>query len=602
MAATATVVWVWAVRIPGPWNGLGQHPVEVALFRDDAYYEFAWARSVWSGDGPRVGAGPPTSGIQWLWSALLVPFGGSPAAAYLLGLASLVGTACLTGIAFLRSHAHWPTAVTASCCVAGCPFLVTEAQNGQETGMAILAAVALVLAHTGSTPASVATRAAVSVLATLARTDLWLLVCALELFGIGKGRLLRPIAVCTLSLGCHLGLQWALTGRLTQDSAWPIPWLFWQAFLQQDPGTAEWISRLWFFGRPCAFGGPFAHGGCGAAVGVALAWVVAPWYPATQPLRRTTPIVLVAAAWTVGVDDLLVPAWAAAVYLIVDTPTEADRASWHPRLAAALCTGFIAVVAAHFVVRGYPRDYYFAPLAAAAITTALVVARGQTVVLALLIAGNIGSSLVDTPKLRPWQAEMRLAGEHLGQVLPAGTAIGCFNSGIVTWFATDHRIVNLDGVVNRGAFDALQARDLRGYCRRHGIAYLLDTEDSFARENSVWPHCSGQYFGPTFDPARDLVEIARFDVLGADAGREGSDGFRLYRFADEPGVGYTAPRGLRRFGPRTVRWTSRGGDELVGETGATTLPEGLTILAEVPATVTDSTWTLAGHPVVEPGR
>ena len=49
---------------------------------------------------------------------------------------------------------------------------------------------------------------------------------------------------------------------------------------------------------------------------------------------------------------------------------------------------------------------------------------------------------------------MAVAGRVLDRVVGPEELVGCFNGGLVTWYRPD-RVVNLDGRVNRDAFDAL---------------------------------------------------------------------------------------------------------------------------------------------------
>ena len=57
----------------GLWQWVLLAPDEVTRLRDDAFYEYAWAANIAGGRGPVVSDGVTTSGVQWLWSLLLVP-------------------------------------------------------------------------------------------------------------------------------------------------------------------------------------------------------------------------------------------------------------------------------------------------------------------------------------------------------------------------------------------------------------------------------------------------------------------------------------------------------------------------------------------------
>lgn len=71
------------------------------------------------------------------------------------------------------------------------------------------------------------------------------------------------------------------------------------------------------------------------------------------------------------------------------------------------------------------------------------------------------------------QKQMLETVQWMNENLPQGAVIGAFNSGIQSYFST-HRVVNLDGLVNNEALEALKRRDVWGYLRDEGIEYLAD--------------------------------------------------------------------------------------------------------------------------------
>jgi hypothetical protein len=56
---------------------------------------------------------------------------------------------------------------------------------------------------------------------------------------------------------------------------------------------------------------------------------------------------------------------------------------------------------------------------------------------------------------------------------PPGTRLAAFNSGMLGFYS-ERETVNLDGVVNRDALDAMQRHELASYVQAQGIAYLID--------------------------------------------------------------------------------------------------------------------------------
>jgi hypothetical protein len=72
---------------------------------------------------------------------------------------------------------------------------------------------------------------------------------------------------------------------------------------------------------------------------------------------------------------------------------------------------------------------------------------------------------------------------------PPGTVIGGTQTGALGYFAADLTVVNLDGVVNRAAYDALRGRRALDYVRAAGIRYLVwqDDIEFLARESRGAP-------------------------------------------------------------------------------------------------------------------
>lgn len=523
---------------------------ETTRFRDDAYYCFAWARSLAEGAGPCVSAGIQTSGVPFAWSLLLAAGGALlgtsaiPALAQALGLALHAATAL--GIAAALWRTPW-LAAAAALLYAGNPFLLSEAQNGQETALACAALLAL-LAAVRRREAWFAVGA---VLAVFARSDLLLVVIALALFRHGRSpRALFAPAVAALGLAA---VSLALTGSAQQDSAWPMPWLMHTHFLAGEPDLGAWLQRLWWYLRPCLLGGPFAV--VSPVLGGALVYVV---LRARVPFGLAPlPLIAVLAAWALGASEVAVPLLAAALLLALRALEPTDD------VLEPAFLGLAALVAAHHLVRFYPRDYYFAPFGVAGVLAIASIGRDRPRLAALLIvaAAALGVREARQAPRWPWQREMALAGRMLREVLGSDVAVGCFNSGIVSWLHPGP-IVNLDGVVNREAFAALRRGALEEYLDARGVRFVLDTPVQFARRDA-WVHASGAHFGADFDPSRDLREIARFDVPGVDGGRPGTDSFRLYWRVGR-GAPPSALAALRDLGPapgggRCVLWPGRDG-------------------------------------------
>jgi hypothetical protein len=57
--------------------------------------------------------------------------------------------------------------------------------------------------------------------------------------------------------------------------------------------------------------------------------------------------------------------------------------------------------------------------------------------------------------------------------VPEGESVGVFNAGVTQYFSRT-RVVNLDGLVNNRAYQALQDRNLSAYIAEEGIRYIAD--------------------------------------------------------------------------------------------------------------------------------
>lgn len=471
---------------------------EVTRYRDDAYYYFDFVRALARGEGPCVTPGQPTNGIHAIWAAMLWPlyalFGDR---GFVVGAAHLgLGLHALTALWLFALLGRSARAGAVALLYLGCPLLVTEAQNGQETALACFAAVACCQAFArGFAPACVA-----AAFALLSRSDLICLVVPLGLAHFGWRRGLAPAAIGFAAL---TAVNFALAGRLVQDSALPIPWLFAQHFERTGPDLAARAARLWWFLRPCLLGGPWAVASWafGAALVAAAATRVLPraW--------RLVPLPLTLLAGWLGAHDLEVPLAAAVLLALSAWPRVPEVARADASRLVWVALGFFVLAGLHLVLRTYPRDYYFAPLGVLG-ALALAAWPGRVGLAALAMTAAAHALALRGPRVEQlWQEQMAMAGRFLREVVPAGEPVGCFNSGILA-FHDAGPVLNLDGVVNHAAFAALRAGQLDAWLDGARVRFLVDSAIQFRRDDP-WPHCSGAHFGPDFDPDRDLLELAR---------------------------------------------------------------------------------------------
>ena len=492
---------------------LATWPLDVAL-RDDAYYYFAWARSLSAGEGPCVTPGVPTSGVHLAWGMLLA------AVAQLLGPAALpvasvvLGLCChLTTGWLICGSAPTPNRASylAGLVYLGSPFLVSEALNGQETGLACVGLALLWRAGRRNIIAFFLT----GVLAVATRSDLIFFVFFLAL--LERRQLVPRSIVLGLVLASYGVWNILIAGSWLQDSADPIPWLMADELVHS--GGSRWARIL----------------------------EALPEFGLGTKFRLSSTVM--AAAWLL----VAVLGW------------RRDRSF------ALLFLGGLALVGFHVLWRDYPRDYYFAPLGVmgglALVRLGQLAPRTGLVFLLLGLVWN-GWNFQYPPRQLGWQREMSMAGRFLGEFVPAGEVVGCFNAGLVTW-DHDGRVVNLDGVVNAPAFAALERGALLDYLEEQEVHFLVDNPIQFALRGL---HSNGRHFGLQFDPDSDLEETVRF-VWPDDPGvrdREGIDRFSLYRLRGG-GAPMLPLEAVRDLGPapgggRFVAWRGASGQGLrIGE-------------------------------------
>jgi len=526
--------------------------------RDDAFYEFAWAANVAQGRGPVVSDGTSTSGVQLLWSALLVPvarFAGAPSLPWLAPWLGVLLHA-LAAAGWWWTSRDRATGVVLALCWLGHPLLLRECQNGQETALAGLLAAALWWCRRTSG----ARWTLLGTLAVLGRVDLLALLSTLTWWrwtiGRRAGAAAPAVAVAALALA-NLGLG----GGLLPDSAGPMAWLWHHNRALVDPGFAAFVADSWWFARPALLGGPFALAG---AYGVGLA--VFALLRARWPNRlRVLPAALVGAACASGARDLATAGWVA--FLLALLPSARRRRV--PRALLAVLVGLGAIVVVHWALRWYPRDYYVAPLVVVPMVAVQRLGRLRWLLVLLPLSQLLDRGRV-VPEPLAGQLELELAGRHLRSVLPPGERVGCFNSGLVTFHAdvlaegARIGVVNLDGVVDARAFAALRQGRLAAWLDEQGLRFVVDNPVQFARDPRL-PHACGHAFAPDFQPERDLVEVARFDVPGVDIGRPGGDSVRLYwrrGRGPPPRRPPSADLGPWRAGQRVVAWAAEPGQVL----------------------------------------
>ena len=88
------------------------------------------------------------------------------------------------------------------------------------------------------------------------------------------------------------------------------------------------------------------------------------------------------------------------------------------------------------------------------------------------------NSLPQQALRQEWTAgqEHQIGLAMLREAVPAGETVGGFQSVALEYFATDWRVVNLDGVVNSFALDAMRGNYMDNYLQTEEVNWLLDLD------------------------------------------------------------------------------------------------------------------------------
>jgi hypothetical protein len=108
---------------------------------------------------------------------------------------------------------------------------------------------------------------------------------------------------------------------------------------------------------------------------------------------------------------------------------------------------------------------------------------------------------------------------YMNAHLPPDTRVGVFNAGVQGYFSHVH-VVNLDGLVNNSAYEALRQRRLWSYIKEEHITYLSDFDlyilgffTPFLDTPRVRTHLEDVHRQQILSPSRPLPDIALYKVL-----------------------------------------------------------------------------------------
>lgn len=453
---------------------------------DDTFYYFGIARNIMDGNGASFDGENVTNGFHPLWLVLITPFwafNGDTPIHLALTLGALFGaaTAALVFLILARATSSVAASFVGGAFFALHPAIISDSVNGMESSVIVFMLAAVTYAAIlidRSRPASPISDVAFGALCgglLLARTDMIFVVAALL---------------------AYLGLRWCspglkrLAGIGATVGAVLAPWLVWS--------YAATGSILQVSGRA---GGLLARQRFDADGGEGLEARLRHGATLTRDmLARDIPrSYLVPSDMPEVIGVLAVLALAA---LVTWTAWRAPG----PYRTAALVLGVVtaallALFAYHAGIRLFTRTWYFTPIAlvgAVAIGMACnslerVIAANAARVPAPLatrasIAVAAAAAIFFVAVYQPHDA-MGWAGEHpheltmfegarwLREETPPVTRAGAFNGGIIGYFS-DRTVLNLDGVVNENAYEALRDCEMTTYLRDERVEYVVDFQNA----------------------------------------------------------------------------------------------------------------------------
>jgi len=485
-----------------PRSYIALQPIPTQLQKtlpDDAYYYFLTAQNILDGDGPSVDGRNDSNGWHPLWLAVnLIVFSqfdeqtDTPIHLSLLLGAVADSFVAIVLFSVLRRFIDDKAAAVGALFYAINSMPMLQSVNGLETG---LAALLIALSWAISVRAAIRPQFAIAALwgavfglCFLARTDTALI--------------LLPLGVFVLK-------------TLPSARRWP--------FVAIGVLTALLVTTPWFVINTLEFGSPLAQTSA-TAVPTAIQMRHELKTPDIPLWRLSIDTITEPAPWLRG-DYFGAPAilafllWPMGVWGLGRAWSSAElRALWLS--CVALLLGGVALIAVHTLIRWYPRPWYFvvnAQVLAISLSFCWVFisprARlvGFGIVSALLLAFGI---LMWRAGYYPWQDRQYKASTWLRQQTLPTDVIASMNSGIMGYYS-GRTVINLDGVVNPQAFDAITHSRLLDYMREEDVRYFVDFDH--AVHNEYGPFLSDDY-------ADQLEEIAVIDEP-----YEGLGSMRVYR-------------------------------------------------------------------------
>lgn len=478
-------------------------PIPIQLQRnlpDDAFYYYLTAQNLLDGHGPSVDGRNASNGWHPLWLAVnllifTLPFENVDSPVQLSLLIGAMADSLVAVMLFLLMSAHLSHAASfvGACVYAVNSMPLVQSVNGLETGLTALFIsisfyVSLRLVAHPSHRLTIVWGLSFG-LCFLARTDTALLLVSLGVFVLLNLVPRQRWSLILLGASCALlvSMPWFLWNfiqfgnPLSQSSGIAVPTAIRMRHELSAPGTSVWHLSVKSFLDPI------------------------PWIRGDY---AGTPVFLGPILWCLG-----------AIGLISGHRNGVGLSLlW---ACVALIIGGFALIAVHSLVRWYPRPWYFV-VNAQALSIGLAFfwnALRQPKMRLVLVAGGAPLMLIlGIHQWRagyyPWQNRQYNASMWLQAHTPSNSVIASMNSGIMGYYS-GRTVINLDGVVNPRAFNAIKNKELFSYIQDEGVDYFVDFDYALHSEY-------GQFMGVDF--ANRLNEIAQID-----AAYDGLGILRIYR-------------------------------------------------------------------------
>jgi hypothetical protein len=410
----------------------GGHRAVLGSYQDDAYYYFRIARNVARGEGITFDGIHATSGVHPLWLAALVPifeaWGGAMPPLIAAAVAQILlasAAAGLTTATLSRIVDRW-SAVAAGLVLVAVPATGASLIGGLEGALALAAAAFAwrlwvgVLSRPAVAPSAWIGPGLAFALCGLARLEAFVFVPAALALGIPRMRGSGAAAAALAVPGAVAAAVVVVASRALTATWLPISGAVKAASVARRGGVLP---------ATLAIGVALAVAAVGAAILAARRGVSGPIAPA-----------------------LLLPTVAGLLWIAADLITMGSLESWNRVPVLLLVMAAVVAVGA----RGY-----------GGIAVALVAVAALCRVPLALSRGPIPAS-----SYAPYRWE---AGLWLRDHVDAEARIGSWNAGTIA-YASDRRVVNLDGLVNDRAYfdEVIRGQALAEYLDRERISWLVD--------------------------------------------------------------------------------------------------------------------------------